>query len=89
MKTTINLLALTSLALVACGDNKSRPDAQSRRDSAPGDAYCSDCPAAPTIGTTQLDRMGRPAINTALNKAFNDETPTSTAGAAACRATPR
>jgi len=80
---TINLLALTSLALVGCGDNKTRPDAASRRDSAPPDAYCSNCPAAPTIGTTQIDRMGRPAINTALNKAFNDTTPTSTAGDAA------
>lgn len=80
---TINLLALTSLALVACGDNNTRPDAPSRRDSASPDAYCSNCPAAPTIGTTQIDRMGRPAINTALNKAFDDETPTSTAGAAA------
>lgn len=83
MNTKIKLLGLTSLALVACGDNKSRPDAATRRDSAPADAYCSNCPAAPTIGTTQIDRMGRPAINTALNKAFNDETPTTTPGDAA------
>lgn len=83
MNTTIKLLSLTSLALVACGDNKSRPDAATRRDGPPPDAICSNCPAAPAIGTTQLDRMGRPAINTALNKAFNDESPTSTAGNAA------
>lgn len=79
----LNLLALTSLTLIACGDNKSRPDAASRRDSAPADAYCSNCPAAPTIGTTQIDRMGRPAINTALNKAFTDETPTTGPGVTA------
>jgi hypothetical protein len=83
MNTKITLLGLTSLALVGCGDNKSIPDAARRRDSAPADAYCSNCPAAPTIGTTQIDRMGRPAISTALVKSFNDETPTSTAGDAA------
>lgn len=82
MNTTIKLL-ITSLALVACGDNKTRPDAARRADSAPPDAYCSNCPDAPALGTTQLDRMGRPAINTALNKAFTDTTPTSTGGAAA------
>ena len=76
----IKLLAITALALAACGDNKSRPDAATRRDSAPADAYCSNCPAAPAIGTTQIDRMGRPAINTALNFAFTDETPTTTPG---------
>lgn len=74
MKTTIKIFALASLALAACGDNKSRPDAASRRDSAPPDAPCSNCPAAPTIGTIQLDRMGRPAINTALNFAFRNDT---------------
>ncbi len=83
MNTKIKLLGLTSLALVACGDNKSRPDAARRPDGPPQDAYCSDCPAAPTIGTTQIDRMGRPAINTALNQAFTDATPTSGPGDAA------
>jgi Domain of unknown function (DUF4331) len=33
-------------------------------------------PAPPTIGTTQIDRIGRPAINTALNHVF-DPTATS------------
>jgi hypothetical protein len=28
-------------------------------------------PAPPALGTTQIDRMGRPAVNTALNNAFN------------------
>jgi len=83
MNTTLKLLAL-SLALVACGDNKAPPDAQKHFRDGPGaDAFCSNCPAVPAIGTTQIDRMGRPAINTALNKAFTDETPTTTPGTAA------
>jgi hypothetical protein len=77
---TIKLLALTVIALAACGDNKSRPDAAMRRDGPPADAYCSNCPAPPAIGTTQIDRMGRPAINTALNYAFTDMTPTTATG---------
>lgn len=67
---TIKLLSAALLVMAACGDNKTRPDAQQRRDASGPDAYCSDCPPAPAIGTTQLDRMGRPAINTALNNAF-------------------
>lgn len=70
MTNTLTLLAATSLALVACGDNKSRPDAATRRDARPDAPYCQTCPAAPAIGTTQLDRMGRPAINTALIGTF-------------------
>jgi len=31
-------------------------------------------PAPPTLGTTQIDRMGRPAINTALNNVFEPMT---------------
>jgi len=69
MKNTIKLLVLT-LALVACGDNKGAPDARPHPDGPPADALCSNCPAAPTLGA-QIDRMGRPAINTALNNPFN------------------
>jgi hypothetical protein len=76
----IKLLAFTALVFAACGDNKSRPDAATRRDGPPADAYCSNCPAPPAIGTTQIDRMGRPAINTALNYAFTDETPATATG---------
>jgi hypothetical protein len=65
------MLASLAAALAACGDNRDLPDARQRNDASPADARCSDCPAAPAIGATQLDRMGRPAINTALNHAFD------------------
>ncbi len=68
-KMMISLCA--TLALAACGDNKQRPDAAPRRDSLSIDAMCSDCPPAPALGTTLLDRMGRPAINTALTHPFD------------------
>ena len=68
MKTNM-LLALAAVALIGCGDNKSVPDARVPAD-APPDAYCSDCPAAPTLGA-QIDRMGRPAVNTVLNRGFD------------------
>ena len=73
---TIKLLALAALALGACGDNKAAPDARIKDSSGPSDAYCSNCPAAPTLGA-QIDRMGRPAVNTALNHGF-DSTATAT-----------
>src|SRR5688572_15638834 len=66
----IKLLAVAAIAMIGCGDNKTRPDAKQRDDGAPGDAYCSNCPAAPTLGA-QIDRMGRPAVNTALNHGFD------------------
>lgn len=68
MRNTILLLA-SAFALVACGDNLGRPDARPHPDGPPADAQCSNCPAAPTLGT-QIDRMGRPAVNTLLNRAF-------------------
>lgn len=69
MKTTFTILAFSILA-AACGDNKQRPDARVRDDGPPADAYCSNCPAAPTLGA-QIDRMGRPTINTALTHGFS------------------
>jgi hypothetical protein len=72
MKTTTKLLALL-IALAACGDNKGRADAHQGPDGPPADAQCSNCPAAPTLGT-QIDRMGRPAINTLLNRFFESPT---------------
>jgi len=69
MKTTIKLLIL-ALSIAACGDNKGAPDARQHPDGPPGDAQCSNCPAAPTLGA-QIDRMGRPAINTLLNHGFD------------------
>jgi len=72
MKTIFGFLAVSLLA-TACGDNKTRPDAKQRDSSTTQDAYCSSCPAAPTLGA-QIDRMGRAAINTALTHGF--DTPT-------------
>lgn len=72
MKTTIKILAVAALALAACGDNKAVVDASVKMDARPDTAYCADCPPAPSLGA-QIDRMGRPAINTALNNGFNGD----------------
>ncbi len=54
-------LFVLALLATACGDNKGSPvDAPKVLPDA------SQFPAAPTLGT-QIDRLGRPAINTALN----------------------
>lgn len=71
-RTAITLSLLASLLIVACGGGKAPPaDGGPVADGGP--------PAPPTLGT-QIDRMGRPAINTALNKQFS---PDATARAAA------
>jgi len=72
MKSTRKILTVATLALIACGDNKTKPDAGGPKDAPPGDAMCSNCPAAPNLGM-QIDRMGRPAINTALNHGFDGD----------------
>jgi hypothetical protein len=63
-----NLLALSLLALFACGDDKVKPDAAIHHDAPNPDAP--SIPSPPTPGA-QIDRMGRPAINTALNHTFD------------------
>lgn len=73
MKNMIKLFSLAALFVVACGDNHELPDAKVKTDGKPADAYCADCPAAPTLGA-QLDRIGRPAINTVLNHGFDGTT---------------
>lgn len=77
MKNMIKLLSISTLFVIACGDNKEAPDARVN-DGKPADAYCSDCPAAPALGT-QLDRMGRPAVNTVLNHGFDSNATTANA----------
>lgn len=62
------LFAATGLALFACGDDKAKPDAPIHHDAPNPDAPAA--PPAPPIGA-QIDRMGRPAINTALNHTFD------------------
>lgn len=76
MKTNIKLLSLLLLAATACGDNKLAPDARVRPDTGGGSG--SAFPAAPVLGT-QIDRLGRPAVNTLLNHGFD---PTAAAGSA-------
>ncbi len=71
---TLLLASLASLGLVACGDdvNKTTVDAKPQTDAnTTPDAFVQ--PAAPTLGA-QIERMGRPAINTALNHAFDNDT---------------
>jgi hypothetical protein len=66
----MRLTMMLALALGAsgCGDDTT---AGLGMDMAVGiDMAASPFPAAPTIGTTMLDRMGRPAINTALTDPF-------------------
>lgn len=60
-------LGLAAAFLMSCGDDKAAPDAPKTPDAAPDaapDAFMP--PAAPTLGN-QIDRMARPAVNTALN----------------------
>ena len=57
----IILALLIPIAISSCGDNKTGPDAK-QRDAPPDGGF----PAAPALGA-QIERMGRPAINTALN----------------------
>jgi hypothetical protein len=72
---TINLLAVAAALLLGCGDNKTAPDARVR------DGMMTDTPivfpAAPTVGA-QIDRMGRAAVNTALNHGFDSTAATVT-----------
>jgi len=67
----MNKLAMTfALGFVAmtaaCGDDSSTDIDMSGNIDMPASQF----PAAPTIGATQLDRMGRAAINTALTDPF-------------------
>ncbi|MBL0215899.1 MAG: hypothetical protein IPQ07_18720 [Myxococcales bacterium] len=78
MKNLTNIIVSLTVAagLVACGDNQKAPDAGVKND-APVKMDAPPIPAAPTLGTV-IDRMGRPAVNTALN-ALIDDNPLKTA----------
>jgi hypothetical protein len=76
MKTNMKILSLLLLAATACGDNKLAPDARVRPDT--GGSGSDSFPAAPTLGA-QIDRIGRPAVNTLLNHGFD---PTAEKGSA-------
>ena len=85
---SIVLLSLAASFVMACGGDDAPAtsptdtglaDTVTKADSPPGDTPPGDTtpgtPAPPTLGA-QIDRMGRPAINTALNHSFdaNDAT---------------
>ena len=66
MKTLNTLLAVATLAIAACGgDDGGGKDA-------PGSDGNNNFPPAPALGA-QIDRIGRPAINTALNAVFEPD----------------
>ena len=63
MKRAMTIFALgLALASVGCDDDTSKGGTM--------DMAASEFPTAPTIGTTQLDRMGRAGVNTALTDPF-------------------
>jgi hypothetical protein len=75
MKKTIYLFALAGLTLAACGDNNKKTTTDGNMpivDGSGSGSGSNNFPAAPTLGA-QVDRMGRPAINTALNHAFDPD----------------
>ena len=63
---TLNKLLAVALTLAACGD-----DGGGGKD-APGSDGNNNFPPAPTLGA-QIDRIGRPAVNTALNAVFEPD----------------
>jgi hypothetical protein len=70
MKTKIVFGMVAALALAACGDDKGgNPDAKKAIDAAVNNPDAGPA-AVPKIGA-QIDRMGRPAVSTALNHSFD------------------
>jgi hypothetical protein len=65
MKTTF-LMMFALVAAAGCGDTTSVADMGMSNDM----TMTASFPTAPTIGATQLDRMGRAAVNTALTDPF-------------------
>lgn len=69
MKTITTLFAVAALTLIACGDNnKVQNDAPPSGSDGSGSNVLP--PAPPALGN-QIDRLGRPAVNTALNHVFD------------------
>jgi hypothetical protein len=65
-KRRVSLAACAVLGLAACSsDNNANPDGRTSPDGP-------TTPAKPTLGA-QIDRMGRPAINTALDMTFSGD----------------
>jgi hypothetical protein len=74
--TKLSIILFATLAAVGCGDNLKVSDGGNGGSDGGGSG--SGFPAAPALGA-QIDRMARPAINTALNHGFD---PTAAAGTA-------
>jgi hypothetical protein len=79
-RTAIAFMICLAAPLVGGCDDDTAPGVGSGVDaSANADMTSNGFPAAPTLGTV-IDRMGRPAVNTALNKPFEaDDTKKNTA----------
>jgi hypothetical protein len=68
---TLLAIALAPLLAAGCGDDDGgQVDAPMTADARPD---ATPPPPMPSVGATQLDRMGRPAINTALNVPFESD----------------
>jgi hypothetical protein len=67
MNKLLSILAIGALA--SCGDNLKGPTDAKTIDTSTTDTG-GGFPAAPTLGA-QMDRMGRPAVNTVLNHGFD------------------
>jgi hypothetical protein len=72
MKKTIYLFALAGLSLAACGDNQKATVDGTGSSTPDGSGGSNVAPPPPTLGA-QIDRLGRPAINTALNHTFEPQ----------------
>lgn len=71
-KLATSLFAVTSLlALAACGGDDEGADPDARDIDAAVDPDADTSPPAPPALGAQMDRMGRPAVNTALNHTFD------------------
>jgi hypothetical protein len=66
----VKSFVVATIALAGCGDNTGKPDASLHHDGGNPDAP--NFPAPPTLGA-QIDRVGRPAISTALVGTFSAE----------------
>ena len=65
--TKLSILLLTTVTAIGCGDNlKVTTDGGKGSDGGGSNSF----PAAPALGV-QIDRLGRPAINTVLNHGFD------------------
>ena len=71
--TTFTLSTLALAALAGCGDDENYPaDAARTIDAATANPDAPGQPAKPALGA-QVDRMGRPAVNTAANHTFDPD----------------